>query len=107
MDNERYMTIKELADELQVSKDKIKYRAGKLPGELPTFYPLWSTHRNAKKRIGSEESADWKSNEVVGSWTAPAYGGRAKTTAGFLRKTGRTDLWKRSFRSRKHTFWRR
>lgn len=31
MDNERYMTIKELADELQVSKDKIKYRAGKLP----------------------------------------------------------------------------
>lgn len=31
MSNERLMTIKELADELKVSKDKIKYRVGKLP----------------------------------------------------------------------------
>lgn len=31
MGNERCMTIKELADELQISKDKIKYRVGKLP----------------------------------------------------------------------------
>lgn len=32
MSSEHLMTIKELADELQVSKDKIKYRVGKLPG---------------------------------------------------------------------------
>ena len=34
--NENYKTIKELADELGVSKDKIKYRVRKLPSELTT-----------------------------------------------------------------------
>ncbi|WP_416207890.1 DNA-binding protein [Enterococcus sp. HY326] len=33
---ENYKTIKELADELNVSKDKIKYQVRKLPSELPS-----------------------------------------------------------------------